>query len=278
MKETFSKILEVIVPSITVGDLLTISPDLRKEAVEYTCTHRVPALAAANKLSTAVPPPLIKYSTPLRELKVTLNGIHEEFGLLDNGSEIVIIREDIWKASQAKINSQVRTHMQTANGSIQEMPGCIEMLEIDIKGIKSWAHAFVIPETPYRILLSCPWQHHVHLKKDEDDDDVYITIRDPCNHSNLRCIATTPRPFQGPPKSLAFLTAVRASVSHALECAGFSVSTAQATPRMQITATPFAEEALRAQYTLDPIRHTFAYKKVANRVKPVATTMPQHAC
>ena len=47
---------------------------------------------------------------------------------------------------------------------------------------------------------------------------------------------------------------------------------------MQIAATPFAEEALRAQYTLDPIRHTFAYKKVANRVKPVATTMPQHAC
>ena len=46
---------------------------------------------------------------------------------------------------------------------------------------------------------------------------------------------------------------------------------------MQIAATPFAEEALRAQYTLDPIRHTFAYKKVANRVKPVATTMPQHA-
>jgi len=32
-KQTFSKVLDVIVPSITVSDLLAISPDLRKEAV-----------------------------------------------------------------------------------------------------------------------------------------------------------------------------------------------------------------------------------------------------
>ena len=40
---------------------------------------------------------------------------------------------------------------------------------------------------------------------------------------------------------------------------------------MQIVATPFVEEVLHAKYTLDPIRHIFAYKKVANQVKPVAT-------
>ena len=47
---------------------------------------------------------------------------------------------------------------------------------------------------------------------------------------------------------------------------------------MKITATVFTEEALCSQYTLDPIRHTFAYKKVVNHVKPVAMTMPQYAC
>ena len=71
-KETFSKILDVIIPSITVGNLLAISPGLRKEAVGYTRTHRVPTLTAANELFTAVPPPLIEYSTPLHELKVTV--------------------------------------------------------------------------------------------------------------------------------------------------------------------------------------------------------------
>ena len=156
------------------------------------------------------------------------------------------------------------------------MPGCIEMLEIDVEGMKTWAHAFIIPDAPYRILLGRPWQRHVHLKKDEDDDDVRITIRDPCNHSNVHHVATTPRPFQGPVSSLAFLISVQESVSRALWLA-FPFSKAQTTPSMQIAATPFTEEVLRAQYTLDPIHHTFAYKKVANRVKPVATTMPQHA-
>ena len=81
-------------------------------------------------------------------------------------------------------------------------------------------------------------------------------------------MTTTPRPFQGPAESLAFFTAVRESISRALQFASV--------PSMAITATQFTEEALRAQYDLNPIRHTFAYKKVANRVKPVATTMPQH--
>ena len=177
----------------TLGHLiLAISPDLRKEAVDHTHTHRIPAIAATNKLSAAIAPPHIEYSTPLCKLKVTLNGIHEELALLDDGSEIVVIREDIWKASQAKINSQVRMRMQTANGGIQEMPGCIEMLEVNVEEMKTWVHAFVIPDAPYCILLGRPWQRHVRLKKDEDDDDVHITICDPCNHSNLRHIATTP--------------------------------------------------------------------------------------
>jgi len=113
-KQTFSKILDVIVPSITVGDLLAISPDLRKEAVDYAKTHCIPSFAATNEIS-AISPPHVEYSTPLCELKVTVNGVHEELALLDDGSEIVVIREDIWKASQAKINSNVKMHMQTAH-------------------------------------------------------------------------------------------------------------------------------------------------------------------
>jgi len=34
---------------------------------------------------------------------------------------------------------------------------------------------------------------------------------------------------------------------------------------------------LRQTFDYDPIRHVFVYKKVANRIKPVATTMPAHA-
>ncbi|KIM49979.1 hypothetical protein SCLCIDRAFT_34838 [Scleroderma citrinum Foug A] len=42
-KQTFSKILNVIVPSIMVSDLLAISPDIRKEAVDYARMQHIPS-------------------------------------------------------------------------------------------------------------------------------------------------------------------------------------------------------------------------------------------
>ena len=155
-KQTFSKILDIIVPSIMVSDLLAISPDIQKEAVDYARTQHIPSFTATNELSVC--PPLIEYSTPLRELKVTINGVHKEIALLDDGSEIIVICEDIWKVSQVVINSNIKLCMQTENGGIQHMPGCLKMLEIDIDGLKMWAHAFVIPDAPYRLLLGQPWQ------------------------------------------------------------------------------------------------------------------------
>ncbi|KAG2741546.1 hypothetical protein P692DRAFT_20705958, partial [Suillus brevipes Sb2] len=39
----FKTILETVVPHLTISDLLAISPELRKDAVEHCRTHRVPA-------------------------------------------------------------------------------------------------------------------------------------------------------------------------------------------------------------------------------------------
>ncbi|KAJ8582376.1 hypothetical protein M405DRAFT_750358, partial [Rhizopogon salebrosus TDB-379] len=116
---------------------------------------------------------------PLRELRVTLNGTHSELGLLDEGSEIVVIHEDAWRKTNAPRNEQIRMRMQTANGGSQDMGGCVEMLEIDVDGIKTWAHAYVVPDAPYRLLLGRPWQRLVRLSKEETDDAVQVTIHDP---------------------------------------------------------------------------------------------------
>ena len=122
VKQMLTRLLDAIVPSIAVSDLLAISPDLRREVVEFSRTHCIPTSISA----PAIAPVHIKYLTPLREMKVTLNGVHEELALLDEGSEIVIIREDIWHKSQAAINPHIRMHMKTANGGTQDMPGCVE--------------------------------------------------------------------------------------------------------------------------------------------------------
>ncbi|KAJ8579729.1 hypothetical protein M405DRAFT_870035 [Rhizopogon salebrosus TDB-379] len=118
----YQNMLNTAVPNVTISDLLAISPDLRREAVDHCRTHRIanpmPAVSmAALTASGATLPPQIEHATPLRELKVMLNGIHEEVGLLDEGSELVVIREDVWKKTRAPINKDVRMRMQTANGS-----------------------------------------------------------------------------------------------------------------------------------------------------------------
>jgi hypothetical protein len=69
--------------------------------------------------------------------------------------------------------------MQTANRSSQDMAGCLEMLEIDVDGIKMWVHAYVIADAPYCLLLGRPWQWLVRLSKSETADMVYVTIHNP---------------------------------------------------------------------------------------------------
>ncbi|KAG2341765.1 hypothetical protein BDR05DRAFT_887432, partial [Suillus weaverae] len=166
-----------------ISDLLSISPELRREAVEHSHTQRVPALTSPSAkalVATASTPPLqIEHATPLREIRVTLNGTHSELALLDEGSEIVVIRQDVWQKTNTPINQDVRMRMQTANGGSQEMAGCLEMLEIDVESIKTWAHAYVVPEAPYCLLLGRPWQRLVHLSKAEDTDSVHVSVHDP---------------------------------------------------------------------------------------------------
>jgi hypothetical protein len=151
----FKNILDVMVPHITVVDLLTISPKLHKEAVEHCCTHRVPmpTTTLSTNIAVSFPPAQVKCATPLWEICITLNGIHSKLTLLDKGSEIVVIWEDIWKQTKAPINQEAHMRMQMVNGGSQEMYRCIEMLEIDVEGIKTWAHAYVVPNAPYHLLL-----------------------------------------------------------------------------------------------------------------------------
>ena len=127
----------------------------------------------------------MKYTEPLWELRVVVNGKKEELGLLDGGLEIVLIREDLWEEVRASVNVKKRMMMEAANGSTSELLGCVEMLEIDVEGLKTWAHAFIVPLAPYWLLLGHPWQRLVHLKQEETEDSVLVTIHNPCDLSNL---------------------------------------------------------------------------------------------
>jgi len=70
--------------------------------------------------------------------------------------------------------------MQTANGGKEGMLGCVEYLELEVEGVRTYAHAFVMQSAPYRLLLGRPWQKGVKLGKIERvDSSVEVEISDP---------------------------------------------------------------------------------------------------
>jgi len=177
-QEVLQKILDVEVPNIRVRDLLALSGDLRREMVDQTRTqNKVPAVGAALVTLPEMP---VEFATPLREVEVVVMGRHRELGLLDERSEIVIVREDLCKKLGLEVNKKRKMTIQTANERKEEMQGCVEYLELEVGGVKTYAHAFVVQLAPYQLLLGRLWQKGVKLGKIERaDGSMEVEISDP---------------------------------------------------------------------------------------------------
>lgn len=80
--------------------------------------------------------------------------------------------------------------MTTANSSTEDMARCAKFLKIEVDGLKTLAHAFVVLNAPYHLLLGCPWQNSVKMNKIEHDNGVDITIHSPL-HPNDTCQVLT---------------------------------------------------------------------------------------
>src|ERR1700678_2154478 len=273
LKIVKQKILDTVIPGVTLAELISISPELRKETMEHCKTQRIPVAASPDLspsalVSALMRPVHIEHVNPLRELKVVINGVKEEFGLLDGGSEIVLMREDLWKEVKAPVNTSRKMRMEAANGSMAELLGCAEMLEIDVEGLKTWAHAFIVPTAPYRLLLGRPWHHLVRLSQEETEETVLATIHDPCDPSNIWTCNTTAR--SSSPKPNLFTAAVTwSSLDYPRMAEAWSC--------LSVVNGAVAEQILSSHYDIDPVRRVLAYKKVENKVKPIATTMPEAA-
>ena len=77
------------VPNVRVHDLLALSGELRREMVDQIRTqNKVPAVGAVLVTLLEIP---VEFATLLREIEVVVMERRREMGLLDEGSEIVIV-------------------------------------------------------------------------------------------------------------------------------------------------------------------------------------------
>lgn len=205
-------------------------------------------------------PGAIEFSTPLREVEVTVMGKQKEFVLLDEGSEIVILQEDLRQELGADLNVERRMWMQTANGEKEAMLGCVEYLELEVGGIKTYAHTFMVSKAPYRLLLGRPWQKGVKLGKVErEDGSMEVVIMDPGEEGKKVVVVTRERRGEEVKAGLAVLGGM------SWEGKGM---------KLKGKEDSLTEEILADTFTYNAKAQCLVYKKVANKVRPVPGTMP----
>ncbi|KAF6743207.1 hypothetical protein DFP72DRAFT_785030, partial [Ephemerocybe angulata] len=117
----------------------------------------------------------------LREVPVTLNGMETWVaGALDSGSELVVISRRKVEELGLEVNGERRLVMEAANGSRETMKGCVEWLEVGVGGLQTWAHAFVVENAPFDLLLGLPWQHSVQMRLEmKEGGKVDVVVHDP---------------------------------------------------------------------------------------------------
>ncbi|KAI0278593.1 hypothetical protein BC826DRAFT_893754, partial [Russula brevipes] len=116
----------------------------------------------------------------LQEVDVEVGGSRIEAGVLDPGSQIVAIRQDLAKEVGAKINEHVKIEMEGANGVTSWTLGCAENLLMRIGNVSFRIHAHVVHEAPFRLLLGRPCQSLLLSSLEEKPDGrVVVSIRDP---------------------------------------------------------------------------------------------------
>ncbi|CAA7271313.1 unnamed protein product [Cyclocybe aegerita] len=229
----YDRIMKTPIHDMTVGDLVSLSGDLRKRIVKQCRMTKTLVTVNATAATMSVQSIPLEYCTPLREVAVRVAAKVDERALLDDGSEIVVMRRDLWEETRHKVNMRRNMMMETANGDLEKMEGCAEFIEVEVNGLKTWAHTFVVPQAPFRLLLGRPWQKSVLLQKAEfEDGRLHVTIHSPLDRSKKCVVEMKER-----------------------ESSGGKGTTFEGGPTAQ----------------------TLAYKKVARRIKPVSTTMPERA-
>ena len=121
------------------------------------------------------------------------NGVSEP-GLLDPGSQIVVIQQDLAKEINAQVSPGLRIEMEGANSHTNWTLGCAESLSMQIGGIPFKLHAHVVERAPFRLLLGRPFTHQLLCcLEDLPSGKVEVSIRDPRDISCRVYIPSRPR-------------------------------------------------------------------------------------
>ena len=305
VSELESWLMEGKLTQTTPAHILAASPTIRKDLVEKLRVRRVETSSyekATEAATTATTDQQAKpsssrepaYSLPLREIDIQVGGKVIEAGVIDPGSQIVVMREDLAREVGAAINAGRVLQMEGANGATNWTLGCAEYLPMRIGDLSFTVHAHVVERAPFRLLLGRPFQHALLCQiEDLPSGDIEVSVQDPANPTQRITIPSRPRKIRV--ASVHILTlSCQPSLPSQSQSQSQSQSPSQSqssfpsqswsqsqsplvslsSPSSDFPSLPPSKSHLRPHSPGDTIS-VHAYKKVANKVRPVPASLPE---
>jgi transposase InsO family protein len=278
----FNKLLEASV-KIEGKELLAVSSDMRKRMTDLVKTTKVAPEEQVNR-QVPVPDPKtvlsittkdVPYSLPVREINVTLPNEVEIRGVVDSGSEIVVIRQAILDKIGHPKNPNIRSDMTTANNTASTLKGVAELLPIKVGSITTWVHAHVAQDCPYDLLLGQPWMlPSMAIPEPQDNGEVVIHLRDPRDKNHWLIVPTFEHHARPAPK--ANLINPTTSNYTVLDDHGLTVLVEP------VSMVPPLKSIQNHHAIIPKVPKPFRmmaylYKKVADKKKPIAAAFPEYA-
>jgi len=197
------------------------------------------------------------FCLPLQEVNVLVNCSAKVPAILDTGSQITVIWQDIVQALGAHVNHQCLIEMEGANSATNWTVGCAKNLTLQVGNISFKVHTHVVEQASFGLLLGCPFQQAAlcHFK-DLPSGEVEVSVRDPANIACRVYISTRPRPGRAP--TVKMITIRNYATLPAL------TSELPAAPHTFLPLLP-----------IDPAILILKYKKVDKKVRPVPATLPK---
>jgi hypothetical protein len=172
-------------PTITIGDLLGLSPGLRRGFMEMVKTKRVsvgePKRVADVPAGITISAPVVlrepSYSSPLPRVRVNINGA-STIALIDTGSEINIITEEFQELAGIPVNTDLRISTKGIHGQAGQSLGCCESVAMKFGNIVTLGHYHMFPTALFDILCGQPFlKNHLSMMT-EDGSVTKMTLKD----------------------------------------------------------------------------------------------------
>lgn len=183
--------------TISTRELLSVAPDIRRHIKDQLITKRVATTAFVETLEEGELPNVLvanvgtdklivaKHTEELRVIDIEIHGV-KLVATVDDGSQIVSIRQDIWEKIGLPIRSDMIMVMESANKTKDETMGLLQDLKITIGGYDFYLQVQVVRDAPYEMLLGRPFftltqATHRHF----DNGESRLTLLDPNTHDRI---------------------------------------------------------------------------------------------